>query len=68
MHWANFTPSACDDAEGLAEAAGPPAEATPVFGACPQAASAASETSATAVLALLISVSSLSQQMKREGG
>ncbi|MEU8381445.1 hypothetical protein [Streptosporangium sp. NPDC048865] len=63
MHRANFSPSACDDAEGDAEGAAEaavlpasPAEATFAPPACPHPASAAKETTATAVTYLFITI------------
>ncbi|GAA3417988.1 hypothetical protein GCM10018952_51970 [Streptosporangium vulgare] len=60
MHWANFSPSACDDAEddaeGAAEVAASPAEATFAPSVCPHPASAAKEMTAATVTYLFIAI------------
>ncbi|GAA4190723.1 hypothetical protein GCM10022252_29440 [Streptosporangium oxazolinicum] len=56
MHWANFSPSACDDAEGVAEAADSPAEATFAPPFCPHPASATKEIAAAAVTHFFIAI------------
>ncbi|MGJ6966878.1 hypothetical protein ACSDR0_33680 [Streptosporangium sp. G11] len=56
MHWANFSPSACDDAEGVAEVAASPAEATFAPPVCPHPASATKEMATAAVMYLFIAI------------
>ncbi|MER5649934.1 hypothetical protein [Streptosporangium sp. NPDC002524] len=63
MHWANFSPSACDDAEDEAEGAAvvavvaaSPAEATFAPSVCPHPASATKEMTAAAFRYLFITI------------